>query len=58
MTESRLILELLFFTQMMWLLSYCVTFLPCALGDICFSMSASLCVVPPTYRASHRPEYS
>jgi len=39
-------------TYTRWLLSCCITFLPDARGTYCFILSASSCVVRPTYQAS------
>ena len=46
------------FTHTRWLFSYGATFLPDARGNMLFYSVCSLCVVRPTYRASHRHKNS
>ena len=49
-----IIFEIVLFKYTRWAVLLRYTFLPDALGDMLFYLSASLCVVRPTYRASHR----
>ena len=58
MADLQIDFEIVVFTKTRWLFSYGVTFLPDARGTCCFILSASLCVVRPTYRASHRHKNS
>ena len=44
------------FTHARWLFCNYIAFLPDARGTFSFKLSASLCIVRPTSRASHRHE--
>ena len=57
MVDSQLILELFFCKDEVTVPLRCY-FLPDARGDLLFYLSAFLYIVRPTYRASHRHNYS
>ena len=54
MADSQLILELLFLQRRGGCSLTVLLFFLMLVGTCCFILSASLCVVRPTYRASHR----
>ena len=56
MADSQLILELLFLQRRGGCSLTVLLFFLMLVGTCCFILSASLCVVRPTYRASHRHE--
>ena len=58
MADSQLILELLFLHIRGGCSLTVLLFFLMLVGTCCFILSASLCVVHPTYRASHRHENS
>ena len=58
MAESLFILELEFVHKRGGCSLVIVFFVLMLMGTCCFILSASLCVVRPTYRASHRHENS
>ena len=58
MADSQLILELMFLHIRGGYSLTVLLFFLMVVGTCCFILSASLCVVRPTYRASHRHENS
>ena len=56
MADSQLILELLFLQRRGGCSLTVLLFFLMLVGTCCFILSASLCVVRPTYRASHRAD--
>ena len=58
MAESRFIIELEFLHIRGGCSLVIVFFVLMLVGACCFILSASLCIVCPTYRASHRHENS
>ena len=54
MADSQLILELLFLQRRGGCSLTVLLFFPMLVGTCCLILSASLCIVRPTYRASHR----